>query len=248
MTNQQTAVPRSLPEQINSTATDYFLILKKQEHMALTHNIAEIRKNYSRHELTEEAVLTNPFDQFQVWLQEAIQAEADEPTALVLSTVNAAGRPSSRVVLLKDVSPEGFTFFTNYASRKGHELEQNPFAAITFFWPVLERQVRIEGKVVKVAPEISESYFHSRPRGSQIGAWASPQSNEIDSRELLEEANKKVEAQYPDPETIPRPPHWGGYQLQPDRIEFWQGRPNRLHDRIVYELQGQNWHIKRLAP
>jgi pyridoxamine 5'-phosphate oxidase len=216
--------------------------------MALTQNIAAIRKNYSRHALTEDAVLASPFDQFNVWLQESIQAQADEPTALVLSTVNNAGRPSARVVLLKDVSAEGFTFFTNYESRKGQELEQNPFASITFFWPVLERQVRIEGKVVKVDPAISDSYFHSRPKGSQIGAWASPQSKEIESRRVLEEADKKVTAQFADTELIPRPPHWGGYQLQPDRIEFWQGRPNRLHDRIVYELQAGNWQIKRLAP
>jgi pyridoxamine 5'-phosphate oxidase len=216
--------------------------------MALTQNIADIRKNYSRHALSEGAVLSDPLDQFNVWLEEAIQAEADEPTAMVLSTVNAAGRPSARVLLLKGVSVHGFMFFTNYASRKGQELEQNPLASITFFWPVLERQVRVEGQVVKVAHEISDSYFHSRPRGSQVGAWASPQSKEIDSRELLEEADRQVTAQYADAAEIPRPPHWGGYLLQPDRIEFWQGRPNRLHDRIMYELYGGKWLIKRLAP
>lgn len=217
--------------------------------MALTHNIADIRKNYARHELTEDSVLKDPFGQFKLWLQEAIQAEEAEPTALVLATVNAAGRPSARVVLLKDVSSEGFMFFTNYDSRKGQELAENPFAALTFFWPALERQVRIEGSVVKVAPAISDTYFHSRPKGSQIGAWASPQSAEIGSRDVLEEADKRISAQFKDTAVIPRPDNWGGYLLQPERLEFWQGRPNRLHDRLVYEQQlDMGWEIKRLAP
>jgi len=167
----------------------------------------------------------------------------------VLATVDAAGKPSARVVLLKDVSASGFTFFTNYNSRKGRELAQHPYAAITFFWPALERQVRIEGKVVKVAPEISDSYFHSRPKGSQIGAWASPQSSEIESREVLEENDRELTAKFKSADVIPRPGHWGGYQLQPERLEFWQGRPNRLHDRLVYEQsEGKGWQIKRLAP
>ena len=183
-----------------------------------------------------------------MWLEEAIQAEVAEPTAMVLSTVNAKGRPSARVVLLKDVSEQGLSFYTNYNSRKGRELDENPFAAVTIFWPALERQVRIEGKVVKLPPEASDTYFHSRPKGSQIGAWASPQSQEIESREALEEEDRKHTEQFKSAEVIPRPPHWGGYQLQPDRIEFWQGRPNRLHDRIVYEQQLNNWQIKRLAP
>ncbi|QCR24927.1 pyridoxamine 5'-phosphate oxidase [Pontibacter sp. SGAir0037] len=216
--------------------------------MALTHNIASIRKNYSMQALDEASVAPNPIEQFNTWLDEAIKAEAAEPTALVLSTVNAAGRPSSRVVLLKDVSEQGFTFFTNYESRKGSELAQNPFAAITFFWPVLERQVRIEGRVVKAAEEVSEHYFHSRPTGSQIGAWASPQSQVIAGREVLEASDKKFTEQFSGLDEIPRPPHWGGYVLQPDRLEFWQGRQNRLHDRILYELENQVWQLKRLAP
>ncbi|GAB3531817.1 pyridoxamine 5'-phosphate oxidase [Pontibacter brevis] len=216
--------------------------------MALTQNLADIRTNYSRQALSESSVSKNPIDQFQVWLEEAIQSKVEEPTAMVLSTVSAAGRPSARVVLLKDVSAEGLTFFTNYDSRKGQELKERPFAAVTFFWPALERQVRIEGKVVKVAPETSDAYFHSRPKGSQIGAWASPQSKEIESREVIEKEDKKYTEQYAAADLIPRPPHWGGYQLQPDRLEFWQGRPNRLHDRIVYERQEEIWQIKRLAP
>ncbi len=237
-----------MPIIIPATA-DYFIILIKTHPMALTQNIAAIRKNYSKQALTEASVTANPIAQFNAWLEEALQAEVNEPTALVLATVNAAGRPSARVVLLKDVSADGFTFFTNYDSRKGRELAQNPFAAITFFWPELERQVRIEGKVVKVAPEVSDTYFHSRPKGSQIGAWASPQSAAIASREQLENADKELSQQYKDAVVIPRPAHWGGYQLQPDLVEFWQGRPNRLHDRLVYEQQPDgNWSIKRLAP
>lgn len=217
--------------------------------MALTHKIADIRKNYARQALTEDAVSLKPVEQFKVWLEEAIQAEATEPTAMVLATVSADGKPSARVVLLKDVSSDGFMFFTNYDSRKGRELAQHPFAALTFFWPALERQVRVEGKVVKAAPDVSEHYFHSRPKGSQIGAWASPQSSEIESRKQLKEADKELTERFKDTAVIPRPAHWGGYQLQPERLEFWQGRPNRLHDRIIYERQqGMSWKTKRLAP
>ncbi|MFD2999053.1 pyridoxamine 5'-phosphate oxidase [Pontibacter toksunensis] len=216
--------------------------------MALTHNLADIRSNYSRQALSEDSVSREPIQQFNVWLEEALKSKVEEPTAMVLSTVNAQGKPSARVVLLKDVSADGLSFFTNYESRKGQELRESPFAAVTFFWPSLERQVRIEGKVVKLAPEVSDTYFHSRPKGSQIGAWASPQSQEIESREVIEKADQQLSEKYNDADTIPRPPHWGGYQLQPERFEFWQGRPNRLHDRIVYEQQQDSWKIKRLAP
>jgi pyridoxamine 5'-phosphate oxidase len=216
--------------------------------MALLHDIAAIRKNYSRQELTEESVSQDPLDQFKIWLTEAITAEVLEPTALVLSTVAADCRPSARVVLLKEVSPEGFVFFTNYDSRKGQELAQRPFASLTFFWAELERQVRVEGRVTKVPTRVSDDYFHSRPRGSQIGAWASPQSREIESREELEVADRHYNEAFASQAAVPRPAHWGGYVLQPDLIEFWQGRPNRLHDRIVFEQRDSSWNRKRLAP
>ncbi|MFD2515724.1 pyridoxamine 5'-phosphate oxidase [Pontibacter locisalis] len=216
--------------------------------MTLTHNIADIRKNYSRQALTEDSVLQDPIQQFQVWLQEAITAEAEEPTAFVLSTASKEGQPSARVVLLKDVANGGFTFFTNYDSRKGRELAQNPLASITFFWASLERQVRIDGSVEKIPPQLSEAYFHSRPKGSQIGAWASPQSQEIESRKVLEESDSYYISKFADAELVPRPEHWGGYKLIPAKIEFWQGRPNRLHDRIVYERADDAWKLKRLAP
>ena len=217
--------------------------------MALTHNIAAIRRNYSMQALTEDSVLDNPVEQFKVWLQEAITAEAEEPTAFVLSTVDAStGQPSARVVLLKDVDEIGFTFFTNYQSRKGKELALNPLACITFFWPALERQVRIEGNIEQIPPQASDDYFHSRPKGSQIGAWASPQSQEIESRKVLEESGNYFASKFADAEIVPRPMHWGGYRLIPTNVEFWQGRPDRLHDRIMFERTNGNWNLKRLAP
>lgn len=216
--------------------------------MALQHDIASIRINYSRQALTEESVSNDPLDQFKVWLNEAILSEVLEPTALVLSTVSADGRPSARVVLLKEVSSDGFVFFTNYDSRKGQQLAERPLGAMTFFWAELERQVRVEGSIEKVAAEVSDAYFHSRPRGSQIGAWASPQSQEIQSREELEKSEAKYEQDFKGLDVVPRPQHWGGYVLKPERIEFWQGRPNRLHDRIVFERADGQWTRKRLAP
>lgn len=216
--------------------------------MALSHNIADIRSNYSRQELTEASVSENPVQQFQQWLQEALDSKVDEPTAMVLSTVSGAGKPSARVVLLKGVDAQGFTFFTNYESRKGHDLEENPQASLTFFWPALERQVRIEGKIVKVDAAESDSYFHSRPKGSQIGAWASPQSQVIAARGVLEQREQEFSEKFASQDVVPRPAHWGGYRLQPDYVEFWQGRPSRLHDRVVYALENGQWAIKRLAP
>ncbi|MBX0334681.1 pyridoxamine 5'-phosphate oxidase [Pontibacter sp. HSC-14F20] len=216
--------------------------------MSLQHDIASIRKNYSRQALTEISVSNDPLDQFKVWLNEAIRSEVLEPTALVLSTVSADCRPSARVVLLKEVSSDGFVFFTNYESRKGQELIASPYGSITFFWAELERQVRIEGTVEKVAANVSDAYFNSRPRGSQVGAWASPQSREINSREELEQAEAKYENDFAGLDVVPRPQHWGGFVLKPERIEFWQGRPNRLHDRIEFERADAQWTRKRLAP
>ncbi|WP_210488932.1 pyridoxamine 5'-phosphate oxidase [Rufibacter aurantiacus] len=217
--------------------------------MATPLSLADIRINYSLKELTLEAVSQDPLQQFETWMQEALEAKADEPTAMTLSTADAHGRPTARVVLLKALQKEGFVFYTNYESRKGQQLLENPFAALTFFWPALERQVRVEGRVERISPEMSDTYFHSRPRGSQIGAWSSPQSTAIADRSILENLEKEYSARFQDLEVIPRPEHWGGYQVKPNRIEFWQGRQNRLHDRLLYEVDSHgHWHIQRLAP
>ncbi len=209
-------------------------------------NIADIRKEYTLEKLDISSVKPNPFEQFKDWLHEAMNAQILEPTAMHLATVNAEGKPSGRVVLLKGVDT-GFIFFTNYESRKGKELSANPFASLTFYWAELERQVRIEGKVEKVSKEISDEYFHSRPKGSQIGAIASPQSQVINDRSLLERQIQDLTLQYQDL-LPPRPDYWGGYRLVPETIEFWQGRPSRLHDRIRYKLEREKWVIERLAP
>ncbi|KAA9325174.1 pyridoxamine 5'-phosphate oxidase [Adhaeribacter soli] len=212
-------------------------------------SLADIRKNYSLKELSKSSVLPDPVMQFELWLNEALQANVEEATAMVLSTATPQGRPSARVVLLKGIENGCFLFYTNYESRKGNQLLENPFGAITFFWPALERQVRLEGKISKVPEIVSDTYFNSRPVGSQVGAWASPQSRTVENREALEQAEKQFASQFEGKPHIPRPAHWGGFQLEPDYVEFWQGRPNRLHDRIVYDKQETgNWQIKRLAP
>lgn len=210
-------------------------------------NISQIRSDYQKKELSEEILDKNPLIQLQIWIDEAIKALVNEPTAMNVSSVSKSCRPSSRILLLKDIDAKGLTFFTNYSSRKGIEFNDNPYAAINFFWPELERQVRIEGKVEKVSNEISDEYFGSRPRGSQIGAHISSQSNTIPDRTFLEERQKKLELEYEN-KSIARPTHWGGYQLIPDSFEFWQGRPNRLHDRILYSLNNEGWVMARLAP
>ena len=212
--------------------------------------LADLRQTYSQRTLSETDVLPEAVPQFRAWLDEAISAKLDEPTALILSTVDTStGQPSARVVLLKGLPDDnGFLFYTNYESRKGHELAGQPLAALTFFWSGLERQVRVEGRIEKAPEALSTEYFQSRPRSSQIGAWASPQSQPIGSREDLEAQEKTIETEFADQNPLPRPPHWGGYILRPHRIEFWQGRPSRLHDRIVYERAGESWKISRLAP
>ncbi len=198
--------------------------------------------------LDEKSVASNPIKQFQQWYDEAVRAKFYLHEAMTLATATPNGKPSARLVLLKQADDNGFVFYTNYNSRKGAELIDNPFAALVFHWAELHRQIRIEGKVEKVSAEESEQYFHSRPRDSQLGAWASPQSNVVSGREELERMFEELTQQYGD-KPIPLPPHWGGFRLKPTTIEFWQGRASRLHDRIVYELQSDGrWSIKRLAP
>ncbi len=210
-------------------------------------DLAGLRKDYALKALEERDVDRDPMKQFGVWMVEAIHAQLPEPTAMSLATVSAKGRPSGRIVLLKGVDPRGFVFYTNYASRKGKDLAANPLAALTFLWKELERQVRIEGTVEKVSAKESEEYYAVRPLGSRIGAWASPQSEAIESRAWLErrwDELGRTHGEHP-----PRPPHWGGYRIRPKVIEFWQGRDNRLHDRLRYRLQADGtWVIERLGP
>ncbi|WP_438979750.1 pyridoxamine 5'-phosphate oxidase [Polynucleobacter sp.] len=209
-------------------------------------SIAQLRKNYTFGQLSETEVPPNPLSLFQLWFDQAVKAECPEPNSMTLATADAAGNPSARIVLLKGADEAGFTFFTNYESQKGKDLAVRPQAALLFHWHELERQVRIKGLVERVSPTESDEYFHSRPAASRIGAWASPQSAEIPNREFLEEAEKRFAADFGD--KPPRPDHWGGYRLHPTEIEFWQGRPSRLHDRIHYQLDGAQWRIARLAP
>lgn len=209
--------------------------------------IASLRQSYSQNELLEENVLENPFKQFGKWFEEALNAQVIEPNAMHLSTISV-GKPHGRIVLLKGFDEKGFSFYTNYLSNKGQEIAETAFASLTFFWGDLERQVRIEGSIEQISGEESDEYFHSRPRGSQIGAWVSNQSTVIDGRKVLEERLEKLERDFKDSEIIPRPSHWGGYRIVPNKIEFWQGRPNRLHDRILFTKLGDEWKIERLSP
>jgi pyridoxamine 5'-phosphate oxidase len=207
------------------------------------------RKEYEHGSLDEATVAHDPLVQFAAWYDAAVAAGVPEPEAMTLSTATPDGRPSARVVLLRGFDARGFCFFTNYTSRKGRELDGNPFAALTFHWAALERQVRIEGQVERTSAAESDAYFTSRPSTSRIGAWSSPQSDVVAGREALEALFARFRAQHPDDAAIPRPEHWGGYRLVPDRIEFWQGRPSRLHDRLRFRrAAGGAWTLERLAP
>jgi pyridoxamine 5'-phosphate oxidase len=210
-------------------------------------SIANMRISYTYGELLEEHADTDPFRQFASWFEQATAANLPEPNAMTLATVGADGRPAARVVLLKGVD-HGFVFFTNYESRKGNDLSVHPYAALVFYWYEQHRQVRIEGCVEQVSAAESDEYYNSRPAGSRLGAWASAQSRVIASRTVLEQRIAELEAQYADQEAIPRPPYWGGFRVIPDQIEFWQGRPSRLHDRLRYRLVDGVWVRERLSP
>ena len=213
---------------------------------SLSSSIADLRKSYERAELSESASNQNPLQQFDQWLQEAVRAQVPEPNAMTVATVSGDLRPSTRIVLIKGYDERGIVWYTNYDSRKGQQLAGNPFAALQFHWVELERVVRIEGRVEKVSAEESDAYFASRPLDSKIGAWASPQSQVISGRGVLVANAAKYSAQFL--LNPPRPPHWGGFRLVPERWEFWQGRKSRLHDRLSYRQEGQQWIRERLAP
>ena len=210
-------------------------------------NLSHLRKEYQNGKLDIESVHADPIEQFRTWLHEAISSEIEEPTAMFLATVGVDLQPAARIVLLKHVDEKGFDFFTNYESRKGQQIHENPQVAATFFWKELERQVRIEGWAEKLPPDDSDRYFASRPVESRFGAAASPQSQVIFGREFLENKITELKQIHPDND-VPRPEHWGGYRIKPARIEFWQGRENRLHDRIVYTSTPEKWIIERIAP
>ncbi len=210
-------------------------------------SIADLRHNYSLQQLDENGVNPDPIQQFRVWFDQAVAAQLPEPNAMTLATATKKGIPSARIVLLKGVDDGGFVFFTNYESHKGQELAENPVAALVFLWTVLERQVRIEGRVERLEAEESDAYFQSRPLESRLGAWTSDQSQVIPNREVLEQRYQELLVKY-DGQEIPRPPHWGGFRVIPKVVEFWQGRPSRLHDRLRYRLQDDRWLIERLAP
>ena len=213
---------------------------------SLSSSIADLRKSYERAELSESASDADPLQQFDQWLQEAVRAQVPEPNAMTVATVSGDMRPSTRIVLIKGYDERGIVWYTNYESRKGQQLAGNPFAALQFHWVELERVVRIEGRVEKVSAEESDAYFASRPLDSRIGSWSSPQSQVISGRSVLVANAAKYGAQFL--LNPPRPPHWGGFRLEPDRWEFWQGRKSRLHDRLSYRLDGQSWIRERLAP
>lgn len=210
-------------------------------------SLAELRNEYARASLDERDVLPDPIREFERWLEQAMRAELVEPTAMTLATASPDGAPSARIVLLKGLDERGFVFFTDYRSQKGAELDANPRGALVFFWKELERQVRVTGTVARTGRDESEAYYRTRPLPSRLGAWASHQSRPIADRAWLEERLREATARYAGSEP-PLPPHWGGYRLTPATVEFWQGRPSRLHDRIRYVRDGERWRIERLAP
>ena len=210
--------------------------------------LQELRKEYSKADLDVKDVMKNPIEQFEKWFLEAVESKVPEANAMNLATINSQGKPSSRIVLLKGIEDRKFIFYTNYQSQKGRELEENAACALTFFWPELERQVRIEGNALRVDEKKSVEYFQSRPRSSQVGAWSSPQSTVIESREILADRSKKIEEKFEGLTALPKPNQWGGFEIDPIMIEFWQGRPSRLHDRIQFVKVDNKWKIQRLAP
>ena len=213
----------------------------------MARSLADLRREYTRSGLSESDVLPDPIDQFRRWFDEVLASGFHEPNAMTLATATPNGRPSARVVLLKGFDERGFVFYTNYEGRKAQELERNSNCSLVFYWGELERQVRVEGWAVRVPDEESDAYFASRPRGSRLGAWVSEQSRSVGDRRELEERLKELEDEYEGRE-IPRPPFWGGYRVEPGRIEFWQGRGNRLHDRLLYTRRDGEWRIQRLQP
>lgn len=215
----------------------------------MNQDVADLRTDYHLQELSETAADRDPIAQFANWFEMALNAQIPDPNSMTLATVGLTGKPSSRVVLLKGYDRQGFIFYTNYHSRKSQELEAHPWAALTFWWVALERQVRIEGRAEKISAAASDAYFHSRPRDSQLGAYASPQSQVISDRSVLEQNLADLEKKYAGEELIPRPDHWGGWRIVPEAIEFWQGRSSRLHDRLLYQLQTDgSWLRSRLSP
>ncbi len=209
-------------------------------------DLADLRRDFSSAGLDENSCAANPFDQFSKWMDDALNSDIIDPNAMTVSTVGADGRPSARIVLLKSFDAESLTFFTNYESKKGTDLTANPFTVFHFFWPQIDRQIAVYGRVEKTSREESETYFNSRPVDSRIGAWTSNQSREIESREVLEQRFEEFREKFGD--DVPLPPFWGGFRLTPDKFEFWQGRQNRLHDRICYILNDHKWEISRLSP